>query len=44
MSIGTLFTLFVVPAFYTLLAHDRRKPAGAGAPHAAGHAPAGQHA
>ena len=41
MSIGTLFTLFVVPAFYTLLAHDRRKqPAaataesGAAAPHA----------
>jgi multidrug efflux pump len=29
MSIGTLFTLFVVPAFYTLLAHDRRKPAPA---------------
>jgi multidrug efflux pump len=27
MSIGTLFTLFVVPAFYTLLAQDRRKPA-----------------
>lgn len=25
MSIGTLFTLFVVPAFYTWLAHDRRK-------------------
>ncbi|MBL9206850.1 MAG: efflux RND transporter permease subunit [Opitutaceae bacterium] len=32
MSIGTLFTLFVVPAFYTLIAHDRRpqsRPAGA---------------
>ncbi|HQY06121.1 MAG TPA: efflux RND transporter permease subunit, partial [Lacunisphaera sp.] len=29
MSIGTLFTLFVVPAFYTLLAHNRRKPAPA---------------
>jgi multidrug efflux pump len=27
MSIGTLFTLFVVPAFYTLLAHDRRQEA-----------------
>jgi len=27
MSIGTLFTLFVVPAFYTLLAQDRSKPA-----------------
>ncbi|HWA28585.1 MAG TPA: efflux RND transporter permease subunit [Lacunisphaera sp.] len=25
MSIGTLFTLFVVPAFYTVLGHDRRK-------------------
>jgi len=25
MSIGTLFTLFVVPAFYTLLARDRRR-------------------
>ncbi|HWA25457.1 MAG TPA: efflux RND transporter permease subunit [Lacunisphaera sp.] len=24
MSIGTLFTLFVVPAFYLLVAHDRR--------------------
>jgi len=30
MSLGTLFTLFVVPAFYTLLAADRRpKPAAA---------------
>ncbi len=27
MSIGTLFTLFVVPAFYTVLAADRRKVA-----------------
>jgi multidrug efflux pump len=27
MSIGTLFTLFVVPAFYTLIAHDRRHAA-----------------
>jgi multidrug efflux pump len=26
MSIGTMFTLFVVPAFYTLLASDRRPP------------------
>ena len=43
MSIGTLFTLFVVPAFYTLLAHDRRKqPAGESS--APGHAPATQHA
>ncbi|HEY8994657.1 MAG TPA: efflux RND transporter permease subunit, partial [Lacunisphaera sp.] len=25
MSIGTMFTLFVVPAFYTLLAQDRRQ-------------------
>ena len=24
MSIGTLFTLFVVPVFYSLIAHDRR--------------------
>jgi multidrug efflux pump len=24
MSIGTLFTLFVVPTFYTFLAKDRR--------------------
>ncbi len=24
MSIGTLFTLFVVPTFYTMIAHDRR--------------------
>jgi multidrug efflux pump len=30
MSIGTLFTLFVVPAFYTVLAQDRRKSAPAG--------------
>jgi multidrug efflux pump subunit AcrB len=29
MSIGTLFTLFVVPAFYTLLAQDRRKKSAA---------------
>ncbi|MBX9634562.1 MAG: efflux RND transporter permease subunit, partial [Magnetospirillum sp.] len=26
MSIGTLFTLFVLPVIYTLLASDRRKP------------------
>jgi multidrug efflux pump len=39
MSIGTMFTLFVVPAFYTLLAHDRTKPAetAAAAPHASPH-------
>ncbi|MBL9214631.1 MAG: efflux RND transporter permease subunit [Opitutaceae bacterium] len=34
MSIGTLFTLFVVPTFYTLLAQDRR-PQPAAAPAAA---------
>ena len=47
MSIGTLFTLFVVPAFYTLIAHDRRKPkqvAGEKTGSAAhGHAPAEVH-
>lgn len=32
MSIGTLFTLFVVPAFYTLIAHDRRHPKSAEIP------------
>ncbi|HEX2862636.1 MAG TPA: efflux RND transporter permease subunit, partial [Lacunisphaera sp.] len=40
MSIGTLFTLFVVPAFYTWLAHDRRpkaKPAPESAPALAAH-------
>jgi len=42
MSIGTVFTLFVVPTFYTLLAHDRRKQAAATPAH--GHAPATQHA
>ena len=26
MSIGTIFTLFVVPMFYTLMAKDRRAP------------------
>ncbi|WP_414662207.1 efflux RND transporter permease subunit [Horticoccus sp. 23ND18S-11] len=30
MSIGTFFTLFVVPTFYTFIAHDRRKPATSG--------------
>jgi multidrug efflux pump len=25
MSIGTLFTLFIVPTFYTFVAHDRRR-------------------
>jgi multidrug efflux pump len=29
MSIGTLFTLFVLPAVYTLLAADHRESAGA---------------
>jgi multidrug efflux pump len=28
MSIGTLFTLFVVPAFYLLVAHDRQAGVG----------------
>jgi len=31
MSIGTLFTLFVVPTFYTFIAHDRKKEAAAAA-------------
>jgi multidrug efflux pump len=43
MSIGTLFTLFVVPAFYTLLAQDRRKPAES-ATEAAPHGAATHHA
>jgi multidrug efflux pump len=43
MSIGTLFTLFVVPAFYTLLAQDRRKPAASAAETAA-HGAAPHHA
>ncbi len=29
MAIGTLFTLFVLPAVYTLLASDHRETAGA---------------
>ena len=29
MSIGTFFTLFVVPVFYTLIAHDRSAAAKA---------------
>ena len=29
MSIGTFFTLFVVPSFYVLVAHQRAKPAAA---------------
>jgi len=41
MSIGTIFTLFVVPAFYTVLAQDRR-PAAADAP--TGQAAATHHA
>jgi len=44
MSIGTLFTLFVVPAFYTLLAHDRRKATAAPTAPDHGHVPASQHA
>jgi hypothetical protein len=34
-----MFTLFVVPAFYTRLAHDRTRPAEAAAadPHASPH-------
>ena len=39
MSIGTLFTLFVVPAFYTLIAQDRRPSSKALAP-APAHSPA----
>ncbi|ACK49914.1 acriflavin resistance protein [Methylocella silvestris BL2] len=31
MSIGTLFTLFVTPAVYTLIARDHNRPEGAGA-------------
>lgn len=38
MSIGTLFTLFVVPTFYTFLARDRRpKAAEKTHPHVKGH-------
>ncbi|MBE2215859.1 MAG: efflux RND transporter permease subunit [Opitutaceae bacterium] len=43
MSIGTLFTLFVVPSFYMLVARENRKPVGsppAGAAHAHGTAAA----
>jgi multidrug efflux pump len=43
MSIGTLFTLFVVPAFYTVLAQDRRKKPGNETAEVHGHAPAAQH-
>jgi multidrug efflux pump len=32
MSIGTIFTLFVVPMFYTLIARDKRTPAEAAKP------------
>lgn len=32
MSIGTLFTLFVVPSFYILIAHDRRPKTAVAAP------------
>ncbi len=41
MAIGTLFTLFVVPVFYTFVAHDRRhRPAAeADSAHGHGHAP-----
>ena len=39
-SIGTLFTLFIVPTFYTFLARDRRpKATVATDPHVNGHAP-----
>ncbi|HZL45701.1 MAG TPA: efflux RND transporter permease subunit, partial [Opitutaceae bacterium] len=31
MSVGTLFTLFVVPPAYMLIARDRAKPSAAGA-------------
>jgi multidrug efflux pump len=41
MSIGTMFTLFVVPAFYTLLAQDRRPVTEA--PAAVAHGAAPQH-
>ena len=44
MSIGTLFTLFVVPAFYTVLAQDRRKKLEPAVTAAHGHEPAAQHA
>jgi multidrug efflux pump len=41
MSIGTFFTLFVVPTFYTFLARDRRPQAAEETdPHVNGHAPA----
>jgi multidrug efflux pump len=41
MSIGTLFTLFVVPTFYTFIAHDRRKKASDSSEESArDHAPA----
>jgi multidrug efflux pump len=43
MSIGTLFTLFVVPAFYVLIAHDRRVPTQAGNPAAPVHVPTKTH-
>ncbi len=47
MSIGTLFTLFMVPTFYTFIARDRRPKAAANASDshlAAGHAHAVAHA
>ncbi len=37
MSIGTLFTLFVIPTFYTFFAQDRRPKGKAEAPPAPGH-------
>ncbi|WP_438481236.1 efflux RND transporter permease subunit [Oleiharenicola lentus] len=43
MSIGTLFTLFVVPAFYTLLAKDRRKKPETAEETASGHGHSAAH-
>jgi len=44
MSIGTLFTLFVVPAFYTVLAENRRKRVADHAPESTPPAAAPHHA
>jgi multidrug efflux pump len=32
MAVGSLFTLFVVPVFYSFIAHEVKHPAGAEAP------------
>ncbi len=40
MAIGTLFTLFVVPTFYTFIAHDRRHKNAPASEHSTPHAPA----